>query len=121
MLALGFAVGTASAQCPVYQHPAKAKGFSSSLVQAFMPCYGSVTLFSEGDPTPGAEVLIPAGERQFTTCRHAQVLKPGELGKLAKAEGKHFMVAGAEGAIVSEYATYHDNKGLRFTDPKVKF
>jgi len=31
------------------------------------------------------------------------------------------MVAGAEGAIVSEYATYHDNKGLRFTDPKVKF
>ena len=83
--------------------------------------YGGVTLFSEGDPTPGAEVLIPASERQFTTCRHVQVLKPGELGKLAKAEGKHFMVAGAEGAIVSEYATYHDNKGLRFTDPKVKF
>ena len=50
MLARGFAVGTASAQCPVYQHPAKAKGFSSSLVQAFMPCYGSVTLFAGGVP-----------------------------------------------------------------------
>jgi len=82
--------------------------------------YGGVTLFSEGDPTPGAEIKIPAGERPFTTCRHAQVLVPGELGKLAKAEGKHFMLAGPQGAIVTEYATYHDGKGLRFTNPKVK-
>jgi len=39
VLALGFAVSTASAQpCPVYQHPTTAKGLSSSLIQAFVSC-----------------------------------------------------------------------------------
>jgi len=38
VLALGFAVSTASAQCPPYQHPSVAKGLSSSLVQAFVSC-----------------------------------------------------------------------------------
>ena len=38
VLALGFAVSTASAQCPVYQHPSVAKGLSSSLIQAFVSC-----------------------------------------------------------------------------------
>jgi len=38
VLALGFAVSTASAQCPVYQHPSVAKGLASSLVQAFVSC-----------------------------------------------------------------------------------
>jgi hypothetical protein len=31
------------------------------------------------------------------------------------------MLAGPDGAIVTEYATYHDNAGLRFTNPGVKF
>ena len=30
----------------------------------------------------------------------------------------HFLMAGPEGAIVSEWATYHDNAGLRFTNAK---
>jgi len=30
------------------------------------------------------------------------------------------MVAGPEGAIVTEYATYHDMAALRFTNPKAK-
>jgi hypothetical protein len=30
------------------------------------------------------------------------------------------MIAGPEGAIVTEYATYHDMAGLRFSNPKVK-
>ena len=28
------------------------------------------------------------------------------------------MMAGPEGAIVDEWACYHDNDGLRFTNPK---
>jgi hypothetical protein len=31
------------------------------------------------------------------------------------------MVAGPDGAIVTEYATYHDGKALRFQDPGVSF
>jgi D-lyxose ketol-isomerase len=83
--------------------------------------HGSVTLFSEGDPTPGFEKIIPASELQFTTVHHMTPLKIGEVEKLNRAEAKHFMVAGKEGCIVTEYATYHDNKALRFTDPKIKF
>ena len=40
---------------------------------------------------------------------------------LNRETAKHFMLAGPEGAIVTEYATFHDNDGLRFTNPDVKF
>ncbi len=82
--------------------------------------HGTVTLFGEGDPTPGAEKLIPACEREFATVLHATPLVPGEYGKLNRAEAKHFMVGGLTGTIVTEYANYHDGAGLRFTDPSVK-
>jgi D-lyxose ketol-isomerase len=31
------------------------------------------------------------------------------------------LFAGPEGAIVTEYANYHDGNGLRFTNPNVEF
>jgi D-lyxose ketol-isomerase len=82
--------------------------------------HGSVTLFGEGDPTPGAEATIPASERAFAKCRHATPLAVGELGKLNRPEAPHFMVAGPQGCIVTEYASYHDGKARRFTTPDVK-
>jgi len=82
--------------------------------------HGSVTLFGEGDPTTGAEATIPASERTFAKCRHATPLAVGELGKLNRPEAPHFMVAGPQGCIVTEYASYHDGKALRFTNPDVK-
>ena len=88
--------------------------------EAWQLRYGGVTLFGEGDPTPGAEKIIPASEREFTTVRHATVLKLGDIAPLNRVEAKHFMVAGPRGCIVTEYASYHDMKALRFTDPKAK-
>ena len=44
-----------------------------------------------------------------------------EVVALKKAESFHFLFAGDNGAIVSEYANYHDGAGLRFTNPKVVF
>ncbi len=41
----------------------------------------------------------------------------GEIVHLAKIETFHFLMAGDEGAIVEEWACYHDNAGLRFTNP----
>ncbi|MDR2345155.1 MAG: hypothetical protein LBE18_03735 [Planctomycetaceae bacterium] len=32
----------------------------------------------------------------------------------------HFMLAGANGAIVTEYASFHSNDGLKFKNPKAK-
>jgi D-lyxose ketol-isomerase len=88
--------------------------------EAWQLRYGAVTLFGEGDPTPGAEKVIPASEREFTTVKHATVLKPGDVAPLNRVEARHFMVAGPQGCIVTEYASYHDMKALRFTNPKVK-
>lgn len=82
--------------------------------------YGSVTLFGEGEPTQGAEMLIPVAERPFTTVRHAKPLTPGDVSPLNRAEARHFMVAGPQGCIVTEYASYHEAAALRFTNPNVK-
>ena len=38
---------------------------------------------------------------------------------LANPEEKHWMMAGPEGAIVSEYASAQDMDGLRFTHPDI--
>jgi hypothetical protein len=44
----------------------------------------------------------------------------GEILHLKKSETFHFLMAGPEGAIVDEWASYHDGAGLRFTNTKAK-
>jgi hypothetical protein len=46
---------------------------------------------------------------------------PGDVAKLEVAESMHWMKGGPEGAIVTEYATYHDGDGLKFSNPNVAF
>jgi len=82
--------------------------------------YGGVTLFGEGDPSPEWDKAVPASEKEFTTVKHATVLALGDVAALNRAEARHFMVAGPAGCIVTEYASYHDAKALRFTNPKIK-
>jgi hypothetical protein len=52
--------------------------------------------------------------------RHATVLRLGDIAPLNRVEAKHFMVAGPRGCVVTEYASFHDMKALRFTNPKAK-
>jgi D-lyxose ketol-isomerase len=82
--------------------------------------HGSVTLFAEGEPSPGVDEVIPPIHRDIAMARKMQVVKPGEVGYLANPEERHFMLAGPDGAIVSEYATYHTMDALRFTHPDIK-
>lgn len=102
---------------PEHQHvktefPAKLEGWQ--------PRYGMIYIFGEGTPTPGVEQHIPPLHREIAKARKMAQLQPGEVAGLAKAEEWHFMKAGPQGAIVTEYATYHDMAGLRFTHPKCK-
>ena len=83
--------------------------------------HGDVYLSGEGAESEEASKIIPASELKFTTVRCITHCTPGEVRKLNRAEAKHFMVAGAEGVIVTEYANYHDGDGLRFTNPGVSF
>lgn len=82
--------------------------------------HGWIYTFGEGTPTPGAEEHIPSSHRKIANARVEKKLMPGEVGTLGGVEQWHFMVAGPQGAIVSEYATYHDGAGLRFSHPEVK-
>ena len=82
---------------------------------------GSIYAFGEeGGPIP-AGVTLPKSQEKFITVKKCYEMQPGEIRALNRVTAKHFMMGGAQGAIVSEYATFHDNDGLRFTNPGVKF
>jgi len=79
-------------------------------------CYN----FSVGDSTLKPPVL-PAGQKGHITAFHFVRQEVDEVVSLKEAESPHFLLAGENGAIVAEYANYHDGEGLRFTHPNVVF
>lgn len=85
--------------------------------ESWMVEKGWVYNFSEvGDETPNAPAIPathgPIKSKNFVVQKVGDVLRLKELGTF------HFMMAGPEGAIVDEWACYHDNDGLRFTNTK---
>jgi D-lyxose ketol-isomerase len=83
--------------------------------------HGSVYCFGEtgGDIPTG--VVLPKSQEQFITVCKCTEVPTGDILTLNRVTAKHFMMGGPSGAIVSEYASFHDNDGLRFTNPGVKF
>jgi hypothetical protein len=73
--------------------------------------------FSElGEATPG-QPTIPAAHGPVKS-KNFTIQQVGDIIHLKKEESFHFLMAGPEGAIVDEWASYHDGAGLRFTNPK---
>lgn len=84
--------------------------------------HGSIYTMGEGKPTNPMPIKLPKSQAEkYITVKHCEKLEIGQVASLNRATAKHFMIAGPEGAIVSEYATYHDGDGLRFTNPGVAF
>lgn len=89
--------------------------------------YGSVYGFSEvGEPNldefPEVKAMLAKCQIDHLHSFHVEKWEAdGYEHPLPKDETWHFMMGGPEGAIVSEYATYHDGNGLRFSCPKVAF
>jgi D-lyxose ketol-isomerase len=90
-------------------------------MEAWQVRHGMIHIYAEGTPTPGVEDRIPPTHKECCVARTERKLEIGEMGQLEVPESKHWMIAGPEGAIVTEYATYHDNNGLRFSHPDVQF
>ncbi|MHC4755128.1 MAG: cupin domain-containing protein [Planctomycetota bacterium] len=89
-------------------------------MEAWQPRHGMIYVYGEGEPTAGVEADIPEEDKKYWIARTKKKLMPGEVASLKAAESKHWMMAGPEGAIVTEYATYHDGEGLRFSTPGVR-
>jgi hypothetical protein len=61
---------------------------------------------------------VPESQRGLIQSRCGKPLQVDELAHLNRRTAWHFMVAGPEGALVTEYGTFHDMDGLRFSNPK---
>lgn len=89
-------------------------------MESWMVRNGMCYNFTEiGEPAPNAPV-IPESMRATTVSKNFKEQHVGEVIHLAKKGSWHFLYAGDQGAIVHEFANYHDNAGLRFTHPTAK-
>jgi len=101
---------------PEHNHLATDKG--DPKMESWQPRRGMIYTFGEGDPTPEYLDKIPPSQRDLVKSRCCKPLGIDELGDLNRLTAWHFMVAGPEGALVTEYGTFHDMDGLRFSNPK---
>lgn len=100
---------------PEHAHVATAD--FSAKHESWIVNHGWVFNFSEiGDKSTNAPAISavhgPVKSKNFVVQEVGDVLRLKELGTY------HFMMAGPEGAIVDEWASYHDNAGLKFTNQK---
>ena len=85
--------------------------------------HGFVHTFGEGEPTRDLPCRLPESQLAAggITVRHCYTLRAGEVGTLNRITARHFMIAGPEGAIVTEYGTPHYDDALEFTNKTVVF
>jgi D-lyxose ketol-isomerase len=103
---------------PEHCHQPTDKG--AAKMESWQPRRGMIYTFGEGEPTPEFLGKIPESQRALIKSKHCTPLGVDELGDLNRLTAWHFMVAGPEGALVTEYGTFHDMDGLRFSNPKAK-
>lgn len=113
---------------PEHRHIGGAEGYGPKM-EAWHVRYGDVHFFGEhkgaGDETlisdmPAAEQPWGFGEEWFKSKYVAhRTASSGKLYSLEDPETWHFQRAGANGAIVSEYATYHNH--VEFSKPGMEF
>jgi len=111
---------------PEHRHIGGSEGHGPKM-EAWHVRHGSVEFFGEykgaGDETkisdmPAAEQPWGFGQKWFKSKFVAKRVA-GEMYKLVDAESWHFQRAGPNGAIVAEYATYHNQ--VEFSKPGMEF
>ena len=90
-------------------------------MEAWQVRHGLVWTFSDAEPNLPLPIEFPKSQEdaKAITARHWQLVKPGEIVALNRPGAMHFMIAGPQGAIATEYATYHADAALRFSNPGV--
>jgi len=84
--------------------------------------YGISYVYGEGEPTKNMKAVIPMCHMNGTvTVHHEVILHQGETALLNRATARHWQFGGPEGAVISEYANYHDNDGVRHSGKELRF
>lgn len=102
--------------CPEHRHPPH-RGPGKE--ETYRCRRGLVYVYAEGEPTPDPACRPPRAELGVFTAWHEVVLRPGEQLSLAP-NVLHWLHAGPEGAVVSEFATACPPGVDIFTDPAVE-
>ena len=85
--------------------------------------HGSAYFFGEGEATEPMPVKIPQSQidNDGAHCRKATFLEEGGMLTLNRVGAWHYIIAGPNGAIISEYATPHHGDALEFANKTVIF
>ena len=111
---------------PEHHHIGGEKGYGPKM-EGWHVRHGSVTFYGEykGDGGEAPISEMPAGERpwgygkDWFKCKYFAKRKAGQTYTLNDPESWHFQVADNQGAIVSEYATFHNH--VSFSRPGMEF
>lgn len=96
----------------VGENPAKCEGW---LVR-----HGSSHIVGEGVPNLAADVVVPECHNNgMVTVHHEVFAKAGDFVPLVREGAHHWQLAGPTGAIVTESANVHSDKGVRHLDPGI--
>lgn len=79
-------------------------------------CYN----YSIGEPTPNGPAL-PESHVGISQAPAFVIQNEGDVVELKELLTPHYLRAGDGGAVVVEFASYHDGAGLRFTNENVEF
>ena len=77
--------------------------------------------YGEGEKNISSHIKIPEFEVAYVSVYHEVALGPGQTAVLNRETSRHWQFGGPEGAIISEYGTYHDNEAVRHSDPNIVF
>lgn len=105
----------------IVEHSHEATDKAKPKMESWHPRHGSIYCMGETGGELPAGVVLPKSQEKFITVKKCTEVSTGDMCTLNRILAKHFMMGGPSGAIVSEYASFHDNAGLRFTNPGVKF
>jgi D-lyxose ketol-isomerase len=103
--------------CPEHRHPPI--GDEPGKEETFRCRRGTVYLYVEGEPEANPRARLPYGREQTYTVRHEIVLRPGEQYTIPP-NTLHWIQAGDDGAVVSEFSTRSRDEFDIFTDPEIR-
>jgi len=90
-------------------------------MESWLVRHGEIYAYAEGEPTPNLKAKLAAADAANVTVKRERILGVGEIAGISRPLEKHWMQAGPQGAIFTEFSTFHTGEAVKFTDAEVRF